>query len=143
GHHAGRETALRPYRSAIAEIKTQYAGTPVGASESIFAPLAGPLGLNLVTPASFLNAISEGNDPTAADKATVDRQIATKAIKVFVFNSQNATPDVQRLVDAAKANGIPLTTVTETLVPKGATFQAWQTAQLERLERALATATGR
>ena len=137
------QTALGPYHSAIAAIKAHYAGTPVGASEGMFAPMANALGLKLVTPARFLDAISEGNDPTAADKATVDHQIAEKAIKVFVFNSQNATPDVRRLVDAAKANGIPVTTLTETLTPQGATFQDWQTTQLQRLQSALAMATGK
>jgi zinc/manganese transport system substrate-binding protein len=142
-HDEFETTGLADYKSVIADIKAKYSGTPVGASESIFAPLAGPLSLQLLTPESFLNAISEGNDPTAADKATVDQQIASKAIKVFVFNSQNATPDVQRLVDAAKAGGISVTTVTETLTPKGATFQAWQTAQLKALAAALAAATGK
>ncbi len=136
-------TALGAYHSAIAAIEATYAGTPVGASESIFAPMATALRLNLVTPEGFLNAISEGNEPTASDKATVDRQIATKAIKAFVFNGQNATPDVQRLVDAAKARNIAVIDVTETLTPQGSTFQAWQTAQLERLRSALAAATGR
>ena len=135
--------ALGAYHSVIADIKARYAGVAVGASESIFVPLADALGLHLLTPASFLDAISEGNDPTAADKATVDQQIATKAVKVLVFNSQNSTPDVQRLVDAAKAKGIPVATVTETLTPQGATFQDWQTGQLQALERALATATGK
>jgi zinc/manganese transport system substrate-binding protein len=136
-------SGLAGYKSVISDIRAKYSGTPVGASESIFSPMAGPLGLQLLTPGSFLTAISEGNDPTAADKTTVDRQIASKAIKVLVFNSQNSTPDVQRLVDAARAKGIALTTVTETLIPKGATFQAWQTAQLQALEAALATATGK
>jgi zinc/manganese transport system substrate-binding protein len=136
-------SGLAQYKSVIADIKAKYSGTPLGASESIFAPMAEALGLQLVTPASFLNAISEGSDPTAADKATVDQQIATKAIKVFVFNSQNSTPDVRRLADSAKASGIAVTTVTETLTPKGATFQAWQTAQLEALAAALAAAAGK
>jgi zinc/manganese transport system substrate-binding protein len=136
-------TGLAEYHASIADIKMKYAGTPVGASESIFSPLAAALGLQLLTPPSFLQAVSQGNDPTTADKAAVDQQLASKAIKVFVFNRQNATPDVQRLVDAAKANGIAVATVTETLTPKGATFQAWQTAQLRALQSALATATGR
>jgi zinc/manganese transport system substrate-binding protein len=33
--------------------------------------------------------------------------------------------------------------VTETLTPKGATFEEWQTRQLTDLRRALAGATGR
>jgi len=57
---------------------------PVGASESIFTPLAESLGLNLITPSSFLDAMSEGTDPTAANKATIDAQITQNQIKVYV-----------------------------------------------------------
>jgi zinc/manganese transport system substrate-binding protein len=71
-------------------------------------PLAEGLGLKLATPESFLDAVSEGTDPTAADKITADRQITTKQIKIFVFNSQNSTPDVTALMTAAKAAGIPV-----------------------------------
>ena len=135
--------ALSNYHSLIATIKAKYAGTPVGASESIFAPLSDALGLNLITPPEFLKAISEGTDPSPADKATIDRQIATKTIKVYVFNSQNNNPDVQAQVAAAKKQGIPVTTVTETLSPANASFQDWQSSQLSSLADALHTATGK
>jgi zinc/manganese transport system substrate-binding protein len=134
---------LAAYKSEIATIRKRYAGTPVGASESIFTPLAHALGLTLVTPDSFLKAISEGTDPTAKDVTTIDRQIARRELKVWVFNSQNSTPDVQRLTDAARARGIAVATITETLTPATATFQAWQVAQLRALRTALAKATGR
>jgi zinc/manganese transport system substrate-binding protein len=141
-HDTVVNTNLKDYFRLIDQIRTTYAGTPVGASESIFTPLAEATGLKLLTPESFLDAISEGGDPTAADKATVDDQIAHKRIKVYVYNSQNATPDVRAEVNAAKAAGIPVTTVTETLTPAGASFQDWQVAQLTALKRALAQATG-
>ena len=134
-------TNLKPYFDSVARIKATYAGTPVGASESIFAMLAPATGLRLLTPPTFLTAISEGNDPTAQDKATIDQQIKSKQIKVYVYNKQNATPDIQAQVTAAKAAGIPVTTITETLTPAGASFQEWQVAQLTALEQALATAT--
>jgi zinc/manganese transport system substrate-binding protein len=134
---------LAQYKRLIATIKRKYHGVPVGASESIFAPLAEALGLNLLTPASFLKAISEGTEPTAGDKTTIDRQVAKKQIKVWVFNSQNSTPDVQRITDAARKRGIPVTTITETLTPASATFEGWQSRQLEALAAALAKATGR
>ena len=138
------ETAgLRAYHGLIAQVRQRYAGTAVGASESIFTPMAQALGLRLITPSGFLAAISDGTDPTAADKATTDRQISTRAIRVWVYNRQNTTPDVQRLNAAARRAGVPVTTITETPVPASATFQAWQVAQLESLRRALARATGR
>jgi zinc/manganese transport system substrate-binding protein len=134
---------LRGYSTLIADIKARHHGTPVGASESIFAPLAADLGLDLVTPASFLSAISEGSDPSARDKATIDAQIHDRKIKLYVYNSQNATPDVQRQVAEARQAGIPVATITETLTPATASFQAWQTRQLQALAAALAQGTGR
>jgi zinc/manganese transport system substrate-binding protein len=133
--------ALARYSSLIADIKAKYSGVAVGASESIFTPLAEALGLQLLTPESFLDAVSEGSEPTAADKATCDKQIKTHQIKVYVFNRQNSTPDVQAQVDLAKADGIPVAAVTETLTPATATFQDWQTGELEALEGALGQAT--
>jgi len=135
-------TGLARYKSLISTIKRRYHGVPVGASESIFAPLSQALGLNLLTPYSFLKAISEGTEPTASDITTIDRQIAERQIKVWVFNSQNSTPDVQRITDAARKQGIPVTTITETMTPASARFQDWQSAQLEALMQALAKATG-
>ncbi|GAA1886746.1 metal ABC transporter solute-binding protein, Zn/Mn family [Streptantibioticus ferralitis] len=134
---------LSAYNQLIAQIKAKYAGTPIGASESIVTPLAEGLGLKMLTPESFLDAISEGSDPTAHDKATIDQQIRNKQIRIYVYNSQNSTPDIQAQVNAVKAAGIPVTTVTETLAPAGDTFQQWQVGQLKGIEQALAKATGK
>jgi zinc/manganese transport system substrate-binding protein len=136
-------SGLARYHSLLASIRARYAGTPVGASESVFVPMAEALGLHVLTPASFLDAVSEGGEPTAGAKAESDSQIRTRAIRVYVFNRQNSTPDVQAEVHEAEAAGIPVTSVTETLVPASATFQAWQVGQLEALQAALARATGR
>ena len=124
-------TGLAEYHRLIAEIRTRYAGTPVGASESVFSPLADALGLDLITPAGFLRAISEGADPSAADKAAIDAQLSGRQIEVYVFNSQNSTPDVAAQVRAAQRAGIPVVDVTETPTPAGARFQDWQVRQLQ------------
>jgi zinc/manganese transport system substrate-binding protein len=136
-------TSLARYNQLTSEIKARFSGVPVGASESIFAPLADALGLSLITPSSFLDAISEGTEPTAQDKATIDSQIKSHQLQVYVYNSQNSTPDVQAQVTAAKAAGIPVTTITETLQPASSTFEAWQVRQLGGLVDALSKATGR
>jgi zinc/manganese transport system substrate-binding protein len=142
-HAALETTGLQRYHALINEIRTRYAGTPIGASESIVSPLAPELGLPVLTPPSFLRAVAEGTDPTAADKEAVDRQVQSRQIKVLVFNRQNSAPDVQAVVKAAKGRGIPVTAITETLEPAGATFQAWQAAELQQLLGALREATGR
>ena len=107
------------------------------------AGLGEDLGLTLLTPYSFVTAISEGTDVSAADKQTVDRQAADRAIKVWVYNSQNATPDVQRVNQLARAAHVTTTTITETLSPPTASFEQWQSAQLRSLMGALHGATGR
>jgi zinc/manganese transport system substrate-binding protein len=134
---------LAEYNRLIAQIRSRYAGVPVGYSESIFQPLGQALGLKLMTPYSFAKAIAEGTDVSAADKQTVDSQAQQHLIKVWIYNSQNATPDVQRVNAFARVAGIPITTITETLSPAGASFQQWQVAELMSLQHALHRATGR
>jgi zinc/manganese transport system substrate-binding protein len=137
------QRGLASYRALIAQIRRRFAGVRVGASESIFAPLAEALGLRLVTPGELLRAVSEGTDPSAGAKATADRQIARHEISLWVYNRQNASPDVARLTSAARHARIAVVTISETPIPAAVSFQSWQVAQLRALERALAGATGR
>ncbi len=133
---------LAEYDELISEIKSSYSGTPVGASESIFEPLAPSLGLRLITPKGFIDGIAEGTEPTPAEKASADEQIKDHLIKLWVYNSQNATPDVKRLNEEAEAAAIPVATVTETLTPEGAGFQDWMSRELKGIRAALARAGG-
>jgi len=128
---------LADYHRLIADIRARYAGVRVGASESIVAPLAEALGLDLRTPASFLRAVSEGSEPSAADKATSDDQLRHRQVSVYLYNSQNATPDVAAQLATARQAGIPVVAVTETINPPQASFQQWQVAQLQALRAAL------
>jgi zinc/manganese transport system substrate-binding protein len=136
------QVGLAGYHAAIASIRARYAGTPVGASESVVVYLCRALGLDLVTPPSFLRAVTEGTDVSAADTAVIDAQIRTRTIAVYLENTQNLTPDVQAQARAARSARVPLVAVSETLEPAGATFQAWQTRQLDALAHALGSARG-
>jgi len=131
------------YDRLAAEIRSRYAGVPVGYSESIFQGLGEYLGLRLLTPASFARAVAEGTDVTAPDKRSVDRQAEGRRIAVWIFNSQNLTPDVQRVNQIVARVGIPLVPISETLAPAKASFESWQGSQLEALLRALERATAR
>ncbi len=135
--------ALARYDELRREIRARYAGVPVGYSESIFQGLGEDLGLRLLTPYGFAKAVAEGTEVTAQDKRTVDDQAADRRIEVWVFNTQNVTPDVRRVNELARSAGIPVATVTETLSPAWKNFEQWQVAELEGLARALHRATGR
>jgi zinc/manganese transport system substrate-binding protein len=126
---------VHPYDVALMRMG-RFAGTPVGASESIVVPLARYLELRVLTPTSLLNAVSEGSEPTAGDLATARRQIEQHRIRVWILNTQNETPEVRRLTSAARKAGIPVVQFTE-MPDRGTFFVDWQLHQLNALAKAL------
>jgi zinc/manganese transport system substrate-binding protein len=130
-------TAMLPYTQRLSEIKQKFAGVSVGATESIFVYMASYLGLNLISPPEFMQAVAEGNDPPAATVVTFQNQISHKAINVLVYNVQTATAVTTNLKIQATQQAIPVVGVSETLQPVTATFQEWQDSELIALENAL------
>jgi zinc/manganese transport system substrate-binding protein len=135
--------SLKTYHGLRTQIRNRFAGAPVGYSESIFQPLGADLHLKLLTPYSFAKAVSEGTEISSGDRQTVDRQAEDRLIGVWVYNSQNATPDIQRINAICRKRHIPIATVTETLAPAALSFEQWQVAELRGLLAALHQATGR
>lgn len=131
-------SALKTYEAKIAAIKKNFSGTPIGSTESIFVYMAGALGLNLISPTAFMDAIAEGNDPPASAVALFHDQIAARQIKVLVYNVQTSTAVTTNLRALAASNRIPSVGVSETM-PDRSTFQDWQIAQLDRLRAALSS----
>jgi zinc/manganese transport system substrate-binding protein len=131
------------YNAAREAIRQRHAGTAIGSTETIFDDMAADLGLTILTPAAFRRAISEGEDVSPRDKKTFEEQIDARQIAALVYNRQNAPPDVKSLLAKARAAGIPVVEITETLDPAGASFQDWQTSQLAKLAAALQGAAAR
>jgi zinc/manganese transport system substrate-binding protein len=130
-------TALKPYHEAIAHILATFTGVPVGSTESIFVYMAQALGLDLISPPEFMQALSEGSDPPAQTVAQFQDQISRHQIKVLVYNTQTSTRITDNLKQLATRNGIPVVGISETVQPPSATFQDWQTKQLASLQAAL------
>jgi zinc/manganese transport system substrate-binding protein len=129
--------ALQPYRDEVAHIRSTFTGVAVGSTESIFVYMAQALGLNLISPPEFMQAISEGSDPPAQTVAEFQNQLSDHAIKVLVYNTQTSTPITENLKQLAAKNGIPVVGISETVQPANASFQDWQTKQLNTLLAAL------
>ena len=130
------DQSLVAIRQKIAQLKGKYAGTPVGLTETIFLYQSGPLGLTMLTPFEFQKSIAEGNDPPAEAAAEAESQVKGKKIRVLIYNEQTITPITTKLQDEAKAAGIPILPVTETM-PSALNYQNWMMSQLAALERAL------
>ncbi len=131
--------SLQPIQQKIASIKTKYAGTPVGLTETIYLYQAVPLGLNVLTPFEFQKAMAEGNEPPADTVVMAENQITHHQIKVLIYNVQTVTPSTTKLENDARAQNIPIVPVSETM-PTGKTYQTWMLDQLNVLEQALQSA---
>ena len=131
--------SLQPIQQTIHAIKSKYAGTPVGLTETIYLYQAVPLGLNVLTPFEFQKAMAEGNEPPADTVVTAENQITHHQIKVLIYNEQTVTPSTTKLENDARAQNIPIVPVTETM-PPGKTYQTWMLDQLNVLEQALQNA---
>jgi len=131
--------SLQPIQQKIVEIKSKYAGTPVGLTETIYLYQAVPLGLNVLTPFEFQKAMAEGNEPPADTVVTAENQITHHLIKVLIYNVQTVTPSTTKLENDARAQNIPIVPVSETM-PPGKTYQTWMLDQLNTLEQDLQSA---
>jgi zinc/manganese transport system substrate-binding protein len=134
------DAASKPYHDRLASIKAKFAGVPVGSTESIFAYMADDLGLKLVSPLEFMRAVAEGNDPPAQTVIQFEDQVTSKQVRVLVYNLQTSTSVTTNIRKLAAQKNIPAVGVTETIQPPDATFEQWQTAQLQDLQNALNTA---
>ncbi|HEU5471810.1 MAG TPA: zinc ABC transporter substrate-binding protein [Actinophytocola sp.] len=113
-------------------------GGTVAATEPVAAYLIETAGLTDVTPAEFSEAVEEETDPPAAAVAEVTALITGKRVSALVNNVQAETPVTNGLIESARAGGVPVVAVTETL-PEGVTgYVDWMSAQVDALADAMA-----
>lgn len=129
--------SLATYQQRIADIKQQFAGTKVAATEDIFAYLASAAGLNLVSPPAFIQAVAEGNDPPTNSVVQFQQQLQSGQVKVLVYNEQTVTPLTTSMKVIAAQQDIPVVGITETIQPPNTSFQVWMNSELLNLQNAL------
>jgi zinc/manganese transport system substrate-binding protein len=138
-YHAGLrrfERSLVPLRREVATIRRRFRGAPVAYTEPVPGYLVTAAGLQNLAPDSFTRAIEDGTEPSPSAVAEMNDLIAKHRIRVLLYNSQAVSPITSHIRDAARAAGIPVVPVTETL-PAGLGFQQWQLDQARRLAAAL------
>ncbi len=125
-----------PSRSAPTNSHEQLEGTGVAITEPVPAYLLAELGLDNLTPEAFSEAIEEGADvpPLALDETLA--LFADGRVALLAYNAQTASPETERVREAAEAAGIPVVDFTETL-PDGADYLSWMTDNVEAVAGAL------
>jgi zinc/manganese transport system substrate-binding protein len=127
---------LAPLQAAVAKIRATYAGAPVAYTEPVPGYLIQAAGLRNLSLSSFTLPIEQGSEPSASAVFAMTELATKHRIKVLFYNSQAVSPITQRVRAAARAAGVAVVGVSET-VPAGLTFQAWQLHQVNELLRAL------
>ncbi|MGI0086827.1 MAG: metal ABC transporter solute-binding protein, Zn/Mn family [Nitrosotalea sp.] len=129
--------SLGQYNGRIDEIRQQFAGTKVAATEDIFMYLANATNLDVLSPPEFMQAVAEGNDPPAQSIVQFQHVLQDGNVTVLVYNQQTVTPLTESIKALAAQKGIPIVGVTETIQPSDVSFQDWMNAELISLQNAL------
>ncbi|MGC4972573.1 metal ABC transporter solute-binding protein, Zn/Mn family [Streptomyces sp. DT199] len=135
---AAFKAELKPLEAREAQIKKAHGGDGVAITEPVPLYMLEASGLVNRTPAEFSEAIEEGDDVSPRVLRENLALFSGKKVKALVYNEQTSGPQTEKAEAAAKAAGIPVVPVTETL-PSGKDYLGWMTANLDALASALAT----
>jgi zinc/manganese transport system substrate-binding protein len=129
--------SLSTWINAIGTFKQHYPGTPVATTEPVADYLLQALGAGNKTPWAFQADVMNGTDPSAQDVA-VERSLFTKhEVKVFTYNQQVTDSLTESFIALARANGIPVVGVYETMPEPGYHYQSWMLAEVRALRAAV------
>ncbi|KJK40632.1 ABC transporter substrate-binding protein [Streptomyces variegatus] len=134
---AAFKAKLGPLEAKEARIKKEHGGEGVAITEPVPLYMTEASGLVDRTPPAFSEAIEEGDDVSPRILQENLALFSGKQVKALVYNEQTSGPQTEKTEAAAKAAGIPVVPVTETL-PKGKDYLGWMTANVDALASALA-----
>ena len=121
----------------VAALKAEHGGERIAVTEPVPLYLTDAAGLVDATPPEFSEAVEEDADPPAAVVARTLEEFTADPVRALLVNAQTRTPVTDQVERAARAAGVPVVEVGETL-PAGTTdYVEWISEQLEALSRAL------
>ena len=135
--YANLTSSLKQVDGRISEIRQQFGGAKVAATEDVFVYLANSTGLDLVSPKEFMEAVAEGTDPSAQSLAEFQSQLESGNVSVLVYNKQTVTPLTQQMKQIAAEHNISIVGITEIIQPPDVTYQTWMNGELTDLQLAL------
>ncbi|TDW76528.1 metal ABC transporter solute-binding protein, Zn/Mn family [Kribbella pratensis] len=128
---------VKQLEATEASIKAAHDGAGAAITEPVPLYLLTACGLVNKTPGEFSEAIEEGTDVPVAVLQETLTLFSAKQVKLLAYNEQTSGPETEKVLAAAKANGIAVVPVTETL-PDGKDYLGWMTANLDAIRSALA-----
>ncbi len=95
-------------------------------------------GIDNLTPFSMQADIMNGTDPAPQAVSLQNALFSDHRVKAFVYNQQVTDSVTQEFLDHARAAGVPVVGVYETMPTPGYDYQSWMMAELQALQRAVA-----
>ena len=132
------DDSLTPWLNAIAAFKARYGGTPVATTEPVADYLLEAMGADNVTPFGFQADIMNGTDPSPQDISLEDSFFSLHQVKVFCYNQQVVDDLTASFRAKAKASGVPVVGVYETMPTPGYHYQTWMLAEVQAIQKAVA-----
>jgi zinc/manganese transport system substrate-binding protein len=137
---ADRGAALQRKISALQQSELNLSGATTGVGVAITEPvpnyLLAALGMKIVTPIAFSEAVDQGTDVPASVLEQTLATLTSGQAKLLVYNVQTSGPQSDAVLAAAKKAGIPAVPVSETL-PPGLDYVTWQRGVLATIAQAL------
>ncbi|OIV37662.1 ABC transporter substrate-binding protein [Mangrovactinospora gilvigrisea] len=128
---------LKPLQQREARLKKEYAGRGIAVTEPVPLYMTQAIGLVDRTPEAFSHAVEEGDDvPVGALRQTLGLFAGSGKVSALLYNAQAADAAAGEAEHAAKAGGVAVIPVTETL-PAGQDYQSWMSANLDHISAAL------
>ncbi|RDI66114.1 metal ABC transporter solute-binding protein, Zn/Mn family [Nocardia pseudobrasiliensis] len=142
-HARGYTDRASAFRAKLAEITAvtariaaEHPKSPVLQTEPIAHYLLLAADAEDRTPHAFEEAIEQGTDPAPADVAAVRDLLSGKRVRALVYNKQTEDKATRELAAVARAAGVAVVEVTETL-PVDTDYLRWQIDNAQALAKAL------
>ena len=144
-HRADFAERLTTFRAKISRLQQEEAairsaggqGKGVAITEPVPLYMTAALGLVNRTPAAFSEAVEEGDDVAPAVLREQLALFSEHRVALLAYNEQTTGATTDQVLAAAKAAGVPVVGVRETL-PDGQDWLTWMAADLKAMRAALA-----
>ncbi len=130
------DAAIAVLTTDEAALKAAHGGEGAAITEAVPLYLLDAAGLVDKTPVKFSRAIEQGTDVPPLVLQQTLTLFTDHTVKLLAYNEQTSSPETTQVLAAAKAAGIPVVAVRETL-PAGKDYVQWMTDVLASLKSAL------
>jgi zinc/manganese transport system substrate-binding protein len=132
------DRSLTPWYDALKRFRSRYRNTPVATTEPVGDYMLEAAGTAILTPYSLQADVMNGVDPAPQNVTLQNRLLSRGKVNVLLYNQQVTDSLTKSFLNNAKAHGIPIVGVYETMPPNGYDYQTWMLAEVDALQKAVA-----